>query len=165
MGKLPLWFHKNHLSQYLKILFSLLYNASLGNTGVLKRHLVLPVPRSEDEMVGWYHRLDGHEFENSSGRWWWTGHLYCSPWGHKESKMAEQLNWYQDPTLAIWAFRDISPKYLYVHDQEIMTASVCFHRRKTFLYFLFHKERNKRNILWIFPASIFTFMWANERAN
>ena len=63
MGKLPLWFHKNHLSQHLKILFYLLYNASLGNTGVLKRHLVLPVPRSEDEMVGWYHRLDGHEFE------------------------------------------------------------------------------------------------------
>ena len=29
----------------------------------------------EDEMVGWHHRLDGHEFEASSGRWWRTGML------------------------------------------------------------------------------------------
>ena len=28
---------------------------------------------TEDEMVGWYHRLIGHEFEKSSGSWWWTG--------------------------------------------------------------------------------------------
>ena len=25
---------------------------------------------TEDEMVGWYHRLNGHEFD---GSWWWTG--------------------------------------------------------------------------------------------
>ena len=28
---------------------------------------------TEDEMVGWHHRLDGHEFWVSSGSWWWTG--------------------------------------------------------------------------------------------
>ena len=28
---------------------------------------------TEDEMVGWHHRLDGHEFEAGSGSWWWTG--------------------------------------------------------------------------------------------
>ena len=27
-----------------------------------------------DEMVGWHHRLDGHEFEHSRS-WWWTGNL------------------------------------------------------------------------------------------
>ena len=27
---------------------------------------------TEDEMVGWHHRLNGHEFTNS-GSWWWTG--------------------------------------------------------------------------------------------
>ena len=27
---------------------------------------------TEDEMVGWHHRLDGHEWVNS-GSWWWTG--------------------------------------------------------------------------------------------
>ena len=26
----------------------------------------------QDEMVGWHHRLNGHEFENS-GSWWWAG--------------------------------------------------------------------------------------------
>ena len=28
---------------------------------------------TEDEMVGWHHQLDGHEFEESAGSWWWTG--------------------------------------------------------------------------------------------
>ena len=28
---------------------------------------------TEEEMVGWHHRLNGHEFEASSGSWWWTG--------------------------------------------------------------------------------------------
>ena len=27
---------------------------------------------TEDEMVGWHHRLDGHEFEHALS-WWWTG--------------------------------------------------------------------------------------------
>ena len=28
---------------------------------------------TEDEMVGWHHRLDGHEVWESLGSWWWTG--------------------------------------------------------------------------------------------
>ena len=28
---------------------------------------------TEDEMVGWRHRLDGHEFSVDSGNWRWTG--------------------------------------------------------------------------------------------
>ena len=28
---------------------------------------------TEDEMVGLYHRLNGHEFKQASGAWWWTG--------------------------------------------------------------------------------------------
>ena len=30
---------------------------------------------TEDEMVGWHHGLNGHEFWASSGSWWWTGKL------------------------------------------------------------------------------------------
>ena len=51
---------------------------------------------TEDEMVGWHHRHDGHEFV-------WTpgvgdgqeGLACCSLWGHKESDMTEwtELNW------------------------------------------------------------------------
>ena len=49
---------------------------------------------TEDEMVGWHHRLDGHEFEQASGVGDGQGSLpCCSPWGHKESDTTEQLNW------------------------------------------------------------------------
>ena len=27
----------------------------------------------EDEMIGWHHWLNGHEFEQASRSWWWTG--------------------------------------------------------------------------------------------
>ena len=41
---------------------------------------------TEDEMVGWYHRLDRHEFEQIQGDGEGQGSLACcSPWGHKES--------------------------------------------------------------------------------
>ena len=39
-------------------------------------------------MVGWHHRLDGHEFEQALGVGDGQGILaYCSPWCHKESDM------------------------------------------------------------------------------
>ena len=49
---------------------------------------------TEDEMAGWHHRLDGHEFE-------WTlrvgdrqgGLVCCDSWGRKESNTTERLNW------------------------------------------------------------------------
>ena len=45
---------------------------------------------TEDEMVGWCHRLSGHEFEQALGVSDGQGDLmYCSPWGCKESDMAE----------------------------------------------------------------------------
>ena len=48
---------------------------------------------TEDEMVGWHHRLDGHEFEQAPGVGDGQGSLTCySPCGHKESDMTEQLN-------------------------------------------------------------------------
>ena len=48
---------------------------------------------TEDEMVGWHHQLDGHEFEQAPGICDGQGSLaYCSPRGCKESNMTEQLN-------------------------------------------------------------------------
>ena len=49
---------------------------------------------TENEMAGWHHQLDGHEFE-------WTlvfgdgqgGLACCNSWGRKESDMTEWLNW------------------------------------------------------------------------
>ena len=45
---------------------------------------------TEDEMVGWHHRLNGHGFEQASGVGDGQENLACcSPWGHKESGMTE----------------------------------------------------------------------------
>ena len=45
---------------------------------------------TEDEMVGWYHRLNGHEFENAAGVGDAQGNLVCySPCGLRESNMTE----------------------------------------------------------------------------
>ena len=54
---------------------------------------MLPFPSPEDEMVGWHHRLDGHEFEQAPGVGDGQGSLACcSTWGGKESDRTEQLN-------------------------------------------------------------------------
>ena len=40
---------------------------------------------TEDEMVGWHHQLNGHEFEQALGVGDGQGNLaFCSPWGCKE---------------------------------------------------------------------------------
>ena len=49
---------------------------------------------TEDEMVGWHHRLNGHESEEAPGVGDGQGSLACcSSWGHKESDRIERLNW------------------------------------------------------------------------
>ena len=49
--------------------------------------------RQRDEVVGWHHRLNGHDFEQALGVGAGQGNLACcSPWGHKESDMNERLN-------------------------------------------------------------------------
>ena len=47
---------------------------------------------TKDEIVGWHHHLDGHEFEQALGVGDGQGDLgCCCPWGHKESDTTEQL--------------------------------------------------------------------------
>ena len=49
---------------------------------------------AEDKMVGWYHQLNGHEFEQALGDGEGQGSLTCcSPWDCKESDMTEWLNY------------------------------------------------------------------------
>ena len=48
---------------------------------------------TEDEMVGWHHRLNGCEFEQAPGVGDGQGSLACcNSWGHKASDTIEQLN-------------------------------------------------------------------------
>ena len=45
---------------------------------------------AKDETVGWYHRLNGHEFEQTLEDGEGQGSLLCcSPWGRKESDMTQ----------------------------------------------------------------------------
>ena len=49
---------------------------------------------TEDNMVRWHHRLDGHEFEQAPGIGDGQGSLvFCSSWGLKESNTIEWFNW------------------------------------------------------------------------
>ena len=48
---------------------------------------------TEDEMAGWHHRLDGHEFVSTPGVGDGQGGLVCcDSWGHKELDTTERLN-------------------------------------------------------------------------
>ena len=61
---------------------------------------------TEDEMVWWHHRLDGHEFEQApevgEGQ---GGPACCSPWGHKESDTTEWLSWTDNTSLHFWGWQ------------------------------------------------------------
>ena len=48
---------------------------------------------TEDQMAGWHHRLDGHEFEQTPGVGdGQKGLVFCNSWGRKESDTTERLN-------------------------------------------------------------------------
>ena len=50
---------------------------------------------TEDEMVGWYHRLNGPEFEQTLGDSEGEQRLACcSPWGHKQSQLKSNKQMY-----------------------------------------------------------------------
>ena len=64
---------------------------------------------TEDEMVGWHHRLNGREFEQTLGIGDGQGSLVCcSAWGHKESDTTECLNW----TELNWSLNQYTVPYL-----------------------------------------------------
>ena len=72
------------VNQALAILFSLSILQAIpnGEIGVCWE--------GGDEMAGWHHQLDGHEFEQSPGVGDWQGSLACfSPWGRKESDTSD----------------------------------------------------------------------------
>ena len=66
---------------------------SLGKTLMLGKTEWEEKGVTEDEMVGWHHQLNGHEFEQTLGDSGGQGSLACcSPWGHRELDVTERLN-------------------------------------------------------------------------
>ena len=79
---------------------------------------------TEDEMVGWHHRLEGHEFEQAPGVGDGQGSLACCcSWGSKESDMTEQMNWTLYVLSEIY-FKIKSGKILSFYLAEILTEMV-----------------------------------------
>ena len=55
---------------------------------------------TEDEMVGWHHWINRHEFEQAPGAGDGQGGLVCCrPWGRKELDTTEQLTWLTDSSM------------------------------------------------------------------
>ena len=76
---------------------------TLGKTEGRRRRV-----QQGNEIVGWHHRFNGHEFEQTLGDSEGQGSLVCSsPWGHKESNTTEWLNnssLYSDYLNSWWHF-------------------------------------------------------------
>ena len=84
---------------------------------------------AEDEMIRWYHWLNGCEFEQAAVVSDGQGNLVCcSPWGHKESNMTEWLNWTEpDCSTPGFPVHHQLPKLaqIHVHWVVITSSSVC----------------------------------------
>ena len=79
---------------------------------------------TEDELVGWHHRLNGHEFEQALGVGDGQGGLaFCSPWDRKESDRTAWLDCLNNIVLPLLdgqfylsSFKNIEP-YLKLTDR------------------------------------------------
>ena len=60
---------------------------------------------AEDEMVGWHHRLDGHEFEAPGVGDGQRSLAFWSPWSRMESDTIEQMNWTDVARAGEWPLR------------------------------------------------------------
>ena len=105
--KLEISWWKNQLLKYFLFIKKSIQNVSFGcwkdpDAGKDWRQ---KKGTTVDEMVGWHHWPNGHEFGQTPGVGDGQGGLaYCSPWGHKESDTTEWLNWtdQQNIVAIIW---------------------------------------------------------------
>ena len=86
---------------------------------------------TEDNMFGWHHRLDGHEFEQALGYGDGQRSLACcSLWGHKESDTTEWLNWTINGLLNLKScpVEEVSKKlhFNFVLNFLIISYNLCF---------------------------------------
>ena len=89
-------------------------------------------------MVGWYHRLNGHEFEQTPGVGDGQGGLACcSPWGRKESDTTERLN--GSSSSAARRARDGSRRGVCSWDEQGPPPPTCWRRSSLFTDILEHQ--------------------------
>ena len=82
---------------------------------------------TEDEMAGWHHQLDGHEFEQTLGVGDGQRSLECcSPWGHKESDTTERLNWTEYNLIKIYLTKKTFVKIYKFIKKNFMNKGTIF---------------------------------------
>ena len=82
---------------------------------------------TEDEIVGWHHRLNGHEFGWTLGVGDGQGGLVCcSSWGHKESDTTEWLNWTETSTLCEPKTPDVQAEFRKGRRTRDPIANICW---------------------------------------
>ena len=88
---------------------------------------------TEDETVGWHHRLDGQEFEWTPGVGDGQGGLgCCSPWGLKESNTTERLNWLTDKDLCT-NLKDVHGSFIYNKTGSFLLITLILVNNLTFI--------------------------------
>ena len=87
-------------------------------------------------MVGWYHQLNGHEFEQTPGDGKGQGSLACcSPWGHKELDTTELLSNNRNEKL-----------YLYIYIYICITESLSTPETNTTIFQLKKNREREREL-------------------
>ena len=106
---------------------------------------------TEDEMVGWHHWLDGHEFEQAPGDGeGWGSLACCSPWGRKEPDAAEQLN---NSNMKWWYFDSVIPS---------LFISYTVPKKRSFIYIYttvsIPFSLSSHGAIWIVSSSLILWM-------
>ena len=91
---------------------------------------------TEDEMVGWHHRLNGHGFGWTLGVGDRQGGLACyGSWGSKESNTTEQLNW-TDPQCNAAMLQDGMQRMKYFSPHSACSCSSYLYHQKCNLSYI-----------------------------
>jgi len=99
---------------------------------------------TKDEMDGWHHRLDGHEFEQAPGVGDGQGSLACySPWDCKKEDTTEWLNWTELKRILLMCTKD--QQMLTYQSTKLNSVSTLQSTFKTLIYCLVVKQTNKKN--------------------
>ena len=107
---------------------------------------------TEDEMVGWHHRLYGYVFEQAPGVGDGQGSLaFCSPWVCEESDNTEWLNWTEGIISNQWSFGWNMPCTIFYKREKVSEESVSVIMKEMEVSTL------NPNLDW--PNINFTYLW------
>ena len=120
----------------------------MGRTDSLEKTLMLGKiegrRRGQQRMVGWHHRFNGHELEQTVGDSKGQGSLACcNPWGCQESDTTKQLNWTE--LIYTHIYSTYIHIYIYIYVDNCI-AQLCLWEKQQGEPFLGHSALVKQAI-------------------